>query len=156
MRRKKRTRKRRQRKRRRRKRTRRKRTRKRRRRRKRGERIRRRITMEMRVRVKLRGRRRPGAMNQKAARDVRVMREVLVERTKVWFRGIVEEILVRAMRAKVVPARMAVKVPERRATMGVITVSRTQNPEIQLFVTHNDLFIVQATPPALPFLMRIS
>jgi len=51
---------------------------------------------------------------------------------------------------------MAVKVPERRATMGVITVSRTQNPEIQLFVTHNDLFIVQATPPTLTFLMRIS
>jgi hypothetical protein len=134
--------------------------RRRRRRRKRGERIRRRITTEMRVRVKLRGRRRPGAMNyQKAVRDVRVMREVLVERTKVQFRGIVEEILVRAMKAKVVPARMAVKlmVPERRARMGVITVSRTQNPEIQLFVTHNDLFIVQAiTPPTLTFLMRIS
>ena len=131
---------------------------KRRRRRKRGgEMMRGRMTTEMRVRVKLRGRRRPGAMNyQKTARDVRVMREVLVERTKVQFRGIVEEILVRAMKTKVVPARMAVKVPERRATMGVITVSRTQNPEIQLLVTHNDLFIVQATPPTLTFLMRIS
>ena len=107
MRRKKKTRKRRRRKKRRRQR---KKTRKKRRRRKRGERMTRRRVTEMRVRVKLRGRQIPGAMNQKAARDVR------------------------AMRAKVVPARMAFKVPERRATMGVITVSRTQNPEIQLFV----------------------